>query len=137
MKPELILETCLYAADLEAVEVFYRDVLGLEPVTKAAGRHVFYRLGDQMLLVFNPSTTQQAQSLDAKIPMLPHGAIGPGHICFRASAAEIETWRARLVAKGVAIEADFIWPGGGRSIYFRDSANNCLEFAESRIWGIA
>ena len=137
MKPDHILETCLYAADLNAAEAFYRDVLGLEPVTKAQGRHVFYRFKDQMLLIFNPKATQVASAPDAKIPMLPHGAIGPGHICFRASAAEIDTWRARLIEKGVEIEADFIWPGGGRSIYFRDPANNCLEFAESRIWGIA
>ena len=42
--------------------------------------------------------------------------------------------RDRLEGKGVAIEADFEWPGGGRSIYFRDPAGNCLEFAEPRIW---
>ena len=36
-----------------------------------------------------------------------------------------------------AIEADFEWPGGGRSIYFRDPAGNCLEFAEPRIWKLA
>ena len=37
---------------------------------------------------------------------------------------------------GVTIEADFDWPDGGRSIYFRDPAGNCLEFAEPRIWGL-
>ena len=137
MKPKAVLETCLYAHDLEAAEAFYRDVLGLEPVTKAPGRHIFYRLSGQMLLIFNPVTTQQLQAPDAKIPMLPHGAIGPGHICFRATADEIDAWRARLAANGIAIEADFEWPGGGRSIYFRDPAGNCLEFAESRIWGIS
>jgi len=34
------------------------------------------------------------------------------------------------------IEADFTWPGGGRSIYFRDPAGNAIEFAEPRIWGL-
>jgi catechol 2,3-dioxygenase-like lactoylglutathione lyase family enzyme len=67
----------------------------------------------------------------------PHGAKGNGHICFRAEADELDQWRQRLEAKGVAIEADFIWPAsGGRSIYFRDPAGNCLEFAEPRIWGL-
>jgi hypothetical protein len=37
----------------------------------------------------------------------------------------------------VAIEADFEWPKGGRSIYFRDPAGNSVEFAEPRIWGLA
>jgi catechol 2,3-dioxygenase-like lactoylglutathione lyase family enzyme len=66
----------------------------------------------------------------------PHGALGPGHICFRATAAELDAWVGRLAAKAVAIEADFEWPRGGRSIYFRDPAGNCLEIAEPRIWGL-
>ena len=45
--------------------------------------------------------------------------------------------RTHLEKQGIYIEADFEWPDGGRSIYFRDPAGNCLEFAEPRIWGIA
>ena len=37
---------------------------------------------------------------------------------------------------GVEIEVDYLWPGGGRSIYFRDPAGNSLEFAEPSIWGL-
>jgi catechol 2,3-dioxygenase-like lactoylglutathione lyase family enzyme len=66
----------------------------------------------------------------------PHGARGPGHRCFRASGEEIKAWRRDLEKKGVAIEADFEWPNGGRSIYFRDPAGNSLEFAEPKIWGL-
>ena len=73
---------------------------------------------------------------DAELPVPPHGADGEGHVCFRASADEITAWRAHLEKEGVAIEADFEWPDGGRSIYFRDPAGNCLEFAEPRIWGL-
>jgi catechol 2,3-dioxygenase-like lactoylglutathione lyase family enzyme len=69
-----------------------------------------------------------------RLPIPPHGAAGPGHVCFRATAAEIEAWRQHLVAKGIAIESDFVWPDGGRSLYFRDPAGNSLEFAEPRIW---
>lgn len=137
MRPEGVLETILYAANLSAAESFYRDVLGLEPVSRAAGRQLFYRIGAQMLLIFNPQATAVPPPAGAALPVPPHGAHGPGHVCFAASAAEIERWHARLVAKGVSIEADFEWPGGGRSIYFRDPAGNCLEFAEPRIWGIA
>ena len=136
MKPAGVLETVLYAADLRAAEAFYRDVLGLEPFTRAADRHLFYRCGSQVLLIFNPEATRIPPAAGA-LPVPPHGAVGQGHICFRAATAEIEAWVARLAAKGVAIEADFEWPGGGRSIYFRDPAGNCLEFAEPRIWGLA
>jgi catechol 2,3-dioxygenase-like lactoylglutathione lyase family enzyme len=134
--PSGILETVLYAGDLRATEAFYRDVLGLIPFTKADGRHVFYRCGDQVLLIFNPNVTQVPPAAGA-LPVPPHGARGEGHVCFRAAAAEIDRWRAALESKGIAIEADFEWPGGGRSIYFRDPAGNCLEFAEPRIWKLA
>ena len=136
MTPTAILETILYAGDLDAAEAFYRDVLGLVPVAKAERRQVFFRLGSQMLLIFNYEATVVPPARDAQLPVPPHGARGPGHVCFRASRDEIETWRAHLLGKSVAIEADFEWPGGGRSIYFRDPAGNCLEFAEPRIWGI-
>lgn len=134
MRPQAVLETILYAQDLDVAEAFYRDALGLEPVSKQPGRQVFYRLKSQMLLIFNPNATVEPPAPDAKLPVPPHGAIGQGHVCFAATAEEISLWRAHLEAKGVAIEADFEWPGGGRSIYFRDPAGNALEFAEPRIW---
>jgi catechol 2,3-dioxygenase-like lactoylglutathione lyase family enzyme len=135
--PKSILETVLYAKDLRAIEVFYRRALGLEPFAKPDARQVFYRCGDQMLLIFNPDATELPVAPDAKLPVPSHGARGEGHVCFRANAEEIAAWRAHLEKQGIEIEADFEWPGGGRSIYFRDPAGNCLEFAEACIWGIA
>ncbi len=137
MSPSGILEAVLYAKDLRAIEAFYKRALGLEPFAKADGRQVFYRCGDQMLLIFNPDATELAAGPGTKLPVPPHGARGEGHVCFRATADEIAAWRAHLEKEGIEIEADFEWPGGGRSIYFRDPAGNCLEFAEPRIWGIA
>lgn len=131
-----ILETVLYASDLAAIEAFYRRVFSLEPFAAAADRHVFYHYGSQMLLIFNPLATQSPQP-GSRLPVPPHGAVGPGHVCFRATAEDIAAWRKRLDALGIAIEADFEWPRGGRSIYFRDPAGNCLEFAEPRIWGLS
>lgn len=139
--PTAILETVLYAEDLDAAEAFYVGVLGLAVHARSAGRQVFFRCGHQMLLVFNPKATVIAPAADARLPVPPHGAIGQGHVCFAATADEIERWKAHLQSAGVAIEADFRWPAsdgrdGGRSIYFRDPAGNALEFAEPRIWGI-
>lgn len=136
MKPDGVLETVLYAHDLEATETFWRDVLGLEPFSKLDGRQLFYKCGDQVLLIFNPEATVIPPK-EGTLPVPPHGAVGEGHVCFRASALDIAAWRTHLETKGVPIEADFIWPAsGGRSIYFRDPAGNCLEFAEPRIWGL-
>ena len=88
-----------------------------------------------MLLIFNPDVTL-APPAPGALQVPPHGARGPGHVCFKASAEEIGRWRARLAASGVLVEADFEWPQGGRSLYFRDPAGNSVEFAEPRIWGL-
>jgi catechol 2,3-dioxygenase-like lactoylglutathione lyase family enzyme len=135
MQPSAILESALYVDDLAAAEAFYTQTLGLERIAKAEGRHVFFRCGRGVLLLFNAEATSDPAS-DAKLPVPPHGARGDGHLCFSASADEIEAWNARLESCGVAIEADFEWPNGGRSIYFRDPSGNSLEFAEPRIWGL-
>lgn len=130
--PAAILETALYAHDLDAAEAFYGDLLGLPKVARAGNRHVFFRLGAAILLVFNPDETEIAAG---PLPVPPHGARGPGHVAFAATDREITRWRQRMEAAGVAIEADFRWPGSGaRSLYVRDPAGNSVEFAEPRLW---
>ena len=134
--PAAILESALYVDDLDAAEAFYGRTLGLERIARVEGRHVFFRCGDGVLLLFIAEATVKPASNPA-MPVPPHGARGPGHLCFRASEDEIETWRATLEDVGIVIEADFRWPNGARSIYFRDPAGNSLEFADPAIWGIA
>lgn len=128
-----ILEAALYATDLVAAERFYADVIGLTPIVRVPGRHVFFRLGAGVVLIFNPEATAQPGGNPA-LPVPPHGADGPGHLCIAAPGAELDRWRAHLEAHGVEIEADFRWPSGARSIYFRDPAGNSLELAEPRLW---
>ncbi len=136
MTPTAVLESALYVDDLDAAEAFYGKVLGLERLAKVEGRHVFFRCGTGVVLLFNAEQTVTPPTPDAKIPVPPHGTRGEGHLCFGATAQEIERWKARLQQHGIVIEADFEWPQGGRSIYFRDPAGNSLEFAEPRIWGL-
>lgn len=132
MSPGAILEAALYADDLDAAEAFYGGVLGLERVLRAGDRHVFFRCGGTILLIFNPAETAKPPA--GPLPVPTHGARGPGHLCFSATATEIDGWRARLSTAGIAIEADFAWPNGARSLYFRDPAGNSLEFAERKLW---
>lgn len=134
MSPEVagVLETCIYAEDLEAAEAFYRSILGLEAFQKAPGRHVFFRCGPHaVFLVFNPEATARP---DMKLGVPTHGAAGPGHVTFSIREAEMAAWRERLAEQGVDIEQEVDWPGGGRSLYFRDPAGNSVELASARIW---
>jgi catechol 2,3-dioxygenase-like lactoylglutathione lyase family enzyme len=134
MTPAAILESALYVTDLDAAESFYAEVLGLEKVAAVRDRHVFFRCGSGILLLFDAQATRQPPAPDARLPVPPHGTTGPGHLCFAATAEEIKGWKARLEANNVTVDADFSWPGGGRSLYFRDPSGNSLEFAEPRIW---
>ena len=132
---EGMLETALYARDLDQAETFYEGVLGLEKITRAGNRHVFFRCGPGVLLIFNPEETIRPPAPDA-LQVPPHGTTGQGHACFRVSGRNIDAMAEQLKAAGVAIESEVHWPNGGRSIYFRDPAGNSLECAEAKIWGI-
>ncbi len=133
MHPRAILESALYVPDLDAAKAFYGGTLGLPVLAEVAGRHVFFRVGSAVLLVFDPRATQIA-STNPALPVPTHGAHGPGHICFAASREEIAGWRQRLTDGGVEIEIEFDWPNGARSLYVRDPAGNSVEFAEPRLW---
>jgi catechol 2,3-dioxygenase-like lactoylglutathione lyase family enzyme len=126
-----VVETALYADDLDQVEQFYRDVLGLTVIGKEPGRHVFFRVGtSNVLLAFNAETTLKGDLLPA------HGARGPGHFALGIPVSTLERWRDRLTEAGVDIEKEVAWPRGGRSLYFRDPAGNAVELLTPGVWGL-
>jgi catechol 2,3-dioxygenase-like lactoylglutathione lyase family enzyme len=123
-------EAALYAPDLDAAERFW-SALGLQRIGRSAGRHVFFRAGDDLLLIFDPSATSAP---GGAVP--PHGARGAGHIALSVpDEAALNAWRVRLAAAGVEIEAELTWPTGGRSLYFRDPADNSIELITRGSWG--
>ncbi|MBV0912320.1 VOC family protein [Anianabacter salinae] len=128
-----VLEAAIYVDDLDAAEAFYGDLLGLETVIRQEGRHVFFRCGQAILLAFDPAASRVPPGPD-QLPVPPHGASGPGHVCFAAEADELERMSTALPVEGVPVEADFRWPHGPRSIYVRDPAGNSVEFAEPKLW---
>jgi catechol 2,3-dioxygenase-like lactoylglutathione lyase family enzyme len=127
---EAIIETAIYVDDLDAAEHFYGDVLGLEVIGREAARHVFFRVGNGVLLAFNPEATLRGDVLPA------HGAGGPGHFALGVRAEDLDHWRRRLEGHGVAIEKEVTWPRGGRSLYFRDPAGNSVELVTPGPWGL-
>lgn len=136
MTIDAVLETCLYASDLDAAERFYAGVLELPVFAREAERHVFFRCGAGMLLVFDPARTSTAAGEVGGVPVPSHGTRGAGHVCFRIEDDALPRWRERLVSRGVLIEAEIAWPRGGSSLYVRDPAGNSVELAPSRIWGL-
>jgi catechol 2,3-dioxygenase-like lactoylglutathione lyase family enzyme len=132
MEVRRVLETCLYADDLDAAVRFYERVLGLRAHSRVEGRHAFFRCGDAMFLLFDPARTA---ATGGEVP--PHGARGPGHVAFAVADADFPAWREHLERCGVEIESEVEWPAGGRSLYLRDPGGNSVELATPRIWSIA
>lgn len=126
-----VMETCLYAEDLDAAQSFYGDVLGLRVLTREGDRHVFFVVGPSMLLIFNPEATRAEEELG------PHGVApgGPGQH-YALEVDDLDAWRDRLADRGVAVEQEVTWPSGARSIYFRDPAGNLGELVEPGLWPV-
>ena len=133
-KPAAILETVVYCPDLDAAREFYEGIVGLEIVSVEPDRHLFYQVGNSMLLVFNPRNTREAtvHIADQTIPL--HGADGASHFAFRVEWSQFDAIKSNLNQNGVAIESEIEWPGGGHSIYCRDPAGNSVEFATRSLW---
>jgi catechol 2,3-dioxygenase-like lactoylglutathione lyase family enzyme len=131
MQVEQILETCLYVDDLEAAEEFYSRILGLAVFSRVKGRHVFFRCGQGVFLLFNPARTIKPEG---DLPVPTHGAHGPGHVSFAMPPTDIPSWRAHLRQNNVPIEAEISWPSGGFSLYFRDPAGNSVELTTPQTW---
>jgi catechol 2,3-dioxygenase-like lactoylglutathione lyase family enzyme len=125
-----LVEAALYVDDLNRAEPFYQEVLGLELIGKEQGRHVFFRVGQGVLLLFNPAATQKPGGFP------PHGASGPGHAALGISADAVDYWRSRLQEHGIQIEKEATWPRGGRSLYLRDPAGNSVELITPGCWGL-
>ncbi|WP_034385591.1 VOC family protein [Deinococcus sp. YIM 77859] len=122
------LETCLYVDDLNRAETFYSEVLGLPLYGKVAGRHLFYRLEDSMLLIFDPRASAQP----GDVP--PHAGKPGGHACLAIRREETDSWQARLEERGLKVTR-YAWGDRGESLYFEDPAGNVLELAPPSIWG--
>lgn len=128
---EHVVEAAIYADDLEQAEAFYHDVLGLDVLTEEPGRHVFFRVGSSVLLIFRAEQTLKGGFLP------PHGTTGPGHFALGIATESFDGWKEHLADHGVEIEKEVEWPKGGKSIYFRDPAGNSVELATRGLWGLA
>jgi catechol 2,3-dioxygenase-like lactoylglutathione lyase family enzyme len=128
-----VLETSLYADDLERAARFYEDVLGLKALTSDSRFRAYDVGGKSVLLLFRRgSTLDTVRMPGGTIP--PHDGHGAIHAAFAVGADELPGWEARLAQHGVAIEGRTQWTRGGTSVYFRDPDGHLLELATPGLW---
>jgi catechol 2,3-dioxygenase-like lactoylglutathione lyase family enzyme len=129
-----IVETILYVDDLARAVTFYRDVLGLAPMTGDPARFQSFAVGDrQVLLLFKRGGTLTPTAVPGGI-IPPHDGSGPHHIGLAVTKEAYDQWRDHLSARRIAIESETSWPRGGRSLYFRDPDGHLLELITPGIW---
>ena len=122
---DAVLETVLYCTteNEKPTRRFYEEVLGLRSVSHSA-----YRLGPQLLLLFNSDESRIKESPPA------HGATGAVHTCFLVTPDAYDDWRRYIESSGIEIIDEITWDRGIRSFYFSDPAGNVLEIAKGDMW---
>ena len=129
-KPRCILETVLYAEDLDLAEQFYTNVMCLKRIMESEDLFLAYRItAEQVLLIFNPD---EAAHSDRSVPS--HGAHGTGHVAFEIDSVEYEKWKNHLRDLHIPVEHEYNWHRNARSIYLRDPAGNSVELITKDIW---
>lgn len=123
-----IKETCLYISDLDQTEHFYAGKLGLPVISKVNHRHIFFRVGQSVLLCFLPEATKQ----EARLP--PHFAYGRQHIAFEAPTEEYQQWKQKLKEENIEITHEQAWKEGLHSVYFEDPDGHVLEIVPEGTW---
>ena len=128
MKLTSIKETCLYISDIERCKNFYHDILNLPVISEVQDRHVFFRIGEVVLLCFIPEVTKK----EGRSPA--HFAYGPQHIAFEVPKKDYEKWKDLLPKRGVQITHEHTWSKDFKSFYFNDPDDNVLELVVPGMW---
>jgi catechol-2,3-dioxygenase len=118
-------EVALRVTDLDRMQAFYRDVIGLE-LMRRFERVVFFRLAEgfgghiQILALFDRATDPGYSGLNPATTTVDH-------LAFEIELADFERERQRLVALGLAVTtAEHGWVHW-RSLYVDDPEGNMVE----------
>lgn len=128
MKFLKIKETCLYIHDLQKAKDFYHDLLELPVISFVDEKHLFLRVGESVLLLFNPEDSMHKTSPPA------HFGGGKQHFAFQIETAYQDA-KVEILGKGIEIIDEITWVSGKKSFYFNDPEGNVLEILpENGIW---
>jgi catechol 2,3-dioxygenase-like lactoylglutathione lyase family enzyme len=130
-----ILETALYVADVSRAADFYRSLFGFKTLLESERLIALDVAGRNVLLLFREGGTSEPFAVPGGV-IPPHRGIGGGHFAFSIDVEDLDSWQRHLESKGVAVESVVNWPGGAKSIYFRDPDENLAELISAGFWSI-
>ena len=130
-----ILETALYVSDPSAAAAVYRRLFGVDALLESDRLVALDVAGKSVLLLFRRGATGEPFATPGGV--IPgHAGSAPTHFAFSVAADDVGPWKDRLEAEGVAVESVVDWPGGARSVYFRDPDGNLAELISPGFWAI-
>ena len=119
-------EIALHVEDLDKMQNFYEEVIGL-PLMKRFANSAFFKIADgfeghtQILALFDRTDSPTYTGLDAEKTTLDH-------IAFAISLDDFEPERRRLEQRGLQVDtAEHAWVHW-RSLYVYDPEGNYVEF---------
>jgi catechol 2,3-dioxygenase-like lactoylglutathione lyase family enzyme len=128
-----LLETSLYARDLERTATFYRELFGLRTLIDSPRLVAFDVAQRSVLLVFQAGATED-DIVDARGTIPGHDGGGRLHLALSIASKDLDGWRKRLAGRGVKVVGEYRWPRGGVSLYFRDPDEALVELATPGLW---
>ena len=128
-----LLETSLYARDLQRTAAFYRDLFGLKTLVDSPRLIAFEIARRSVLLVFQAGATEE-DVVEARGVIPGHEGRGRLHLAFSIGAQDLDAWRKRLAERGVDLAGEYRWPRGGVSLYMRDPDGALVELATPGLW---
>ena len=127
-------EIALRVSDLERMERFYEEVVGLEPM-KRFPKAAFFRIAEghaghtQVFALFDRSDESRGPQIHE---LTPEGVSSKrstlDHLAFEIDLAALESERTRLEGLGLETETTAHEWIGWRSLYFKDPEGNTVEF---------
>jgi len=128
-----ILETALTVADVPHSAEFYERLFGFCKVLDSERLVAFNIASRNVLLLFQAgATSEPLDTVGGVIP--PHVGAGNSHLAFAIDAHAMQAWEEQLQSRGIAIESIVDWPGGARSLFFRDPDGHLIELATPGLW---
>jgi catechol 2,3-dioxygenase-like lactoylglutathione lyase family enzyme len=128
-----LLETSLYARDLERTASFYRDLFGLRTLVDSPRLVAFDVAARSVLLVFQAGSTE-GDVVDPRGTIPGHDGRGRPHLALSIASGDLDAWRKRLAERGVEVVGEYRWPRGGTSLYIRDPDEALVELATPGLW---
>ena len=130
-----VLETCLYAEDLDCLASFYEELFGWQPMVADARLRAYGARKGSVLLLFKKGASREGVGTPGGM-ISPHDGVPGVHLAFSIAAEDWEPWKRHLETRGLAIERVIQWPRGGQSLYFRDPEGNLVELATPGVWAV-